>query len=107
MEDWGATQGEIKANISQLKDQMTRILEVLIALESQVSRSEEMDVQAGKATSVEFLPFGLPAGYTPPTQNMLSRTRFRLLSLLVLPLHILTSKKYSKGRRMIIWQAVM
>jgi len=48
---------------------MARILEVLIALESRVSKSEKKSTQAAKATSVEFPPFGLPPGYTLPTQE--------------------------------------
>jgi len=48
---------------------MARILEVVTALASRISKSEERSAQAAKATSVEFPPFGLPPGYTPPTQE--------------------------------------
>ena len=85
MDDLGATQEEIKTDVGQLKDQMTRILEVLTALESRVSKSEERSVQAAKATPVEFPPFGLPPGYTPPTQEYAEQNQIPLVVPISMP----------------------
>jgi len=78
MENLGAIQEEIKTDVGKLKDQMTRILEVLTALESRVSKSEERSAQAAKATFVKFPPFALPPGYTPPVQEYVYQSQVPL-----------------------------
>jgi len=57
---------------------MARILKVLTALESRVSKIEERSAQAAKATSLEYLPFGLPPGYIPPVQEYVDQSQVPL-----------------------------
>jgi len=77
-------QETLQADVNQIKDQMSQILEALAALQSAretpVIRNEEITssyppishsvqnnvVQGGKVAHAEFPPYGLPPGYTPP-----------------------------------------
>jgi len=85
MENLGAAQEEIKTDVSQLKDQMAQILEVLATLESRISKSEERSAQAAKATPVGFPPFCLPPGYTLPTQEYAEQNQIPLVVPLSMP----------------------
>ncbi|XP_052732430.1 uncharacterized protein LOC128196229 [Vigna angularis] len=75
MENWEQSHESIKADVSQLKDQMTQILAALEALKTtggatpaQVEGSAQYYPPLFNAgsQSVSFPMYGLPPGYTPP-----------------------------------------
>jgi len=87
MEELSEKQETLQADLSQIKDQISQILEALAALksvkETPVVRNEEATssypltshlggqqalyhvVQGSKVAHAEFCPYGLPPGYTP------------------------------------------
>jgi len=78
MEDWEEAHEAVKADINQLKDQVSQILEALKSLkasgEASSARIEEnihpqvprYEVQNTQGMSIPFPMYGLPPGYTPP-----------------------------------------
>ncbi|XP_017428581.2 uncharacterized protein LOC108336620 [Vigna angularis] len=80
MESWEESQESIKAEVSQLKDQVGQIL---AALESLKTTAESSSAQIGgnahfyppllniASQSIPFPPYGLPPGYTPPVGEYL------------------------------------
>ncbi|XP_014524189.1 uncharacterized protein LOC106780417 [Vigna radiata var. radiata] len=66
MENQGEVQEGMKADIQQLKGQMSQILEALSALQSPGdSRTPRSQIRVSRAPSLP--PYGLPPNYTPPS----------------------------------------
>jgi len=65
---------------------MAQNLEVVTALESRISKNKERSAQAAKATSIEFLSFGLPFGYTPSTQEYANQNQIPLVVPIIMPI---------------------
>jgi len=66
MEDWETAQETMKADISQLKDQVGQILEALKSLKASVEASSTKGEESTHNAHVAFLVYELPFGYTPP-----------------------------------------
>ncbi|XP_027912906.1 uncharacterized protein LOC114172940 [Vigna unguiculata] len=66
MEDWETAQETIKADISQLKDQVGQILEALKSLRASGEASSAKGEKSTHDAPIAFPTYGLPSSYTPP-----------------------------------------
>jgi len=81
MEGWGEMQESMKADIDQLKNQMSQMFEMMVAFKDAIAaRNEEAQSSQqgglqtrkpnhGNKASQEFPPYGLPLNYEPPYEE--------------------------------------